>query len=263
VATFSEAPSGRTRLQSIPPVPPPDSPGGQVLIASLVVGIVYVLLLVADNVPLANQAVWFIPLPLILGSIVTFSIASMLGSDYARVRQFELELARTVAVHSGAGQPPTADSPIGGVLKEYVRTADELRRQSRVHAYAAGASLYGALLALGAALLWGISLATGVVSLTYLAILVELPTFMLLVFGVTVLGTSVGSRTEVPGFDALTPVRWRHYKEPNPALDSALRELPWLSEFAQDTYARGPLARPPLMTPQMVAGPAQASFRET
>jgi hypothetical protein len=243
----------------MPPVPPPDTPGGRVLVASLIVGTVYVLLLVADNVSLADQSVWFIPLPLILATIVTFSIASMLGADFARVRQFELELARTVAVHNVAGQLPAADSPLGRVLKEYVQTADELRRNSRVHAYAAGASLYGAMLALGAALFWGISLATGAIWLTYLAVLVELPAFMLLVFAVTVLGTSVGGRSEVPGFEALTPQRWRHYREPNPALDEALAGLPWLNEFAQATRSSRPLAGPPVGAPRPATEPVQAS----
>lgn len=243
----------------MPPVPPPDSPAGRVLAGSLIVGIVYVLLLVADDVALANQSVWFIPLPLILATIVTFSVASMLGSDYARVRLFELELARTVAVHSGVGQAPTSDSPMGDVLKEYVRTADALRRQSRVHAYAAGPALYGAVVTLGAAIFWGVSLVTGTTWLTYLAILVELPAFMLLVFAVTVLGTSVGSRADVPGFDVLTPHRWRHYREPNPGLDGALKGLPWLEEFAQSTYSTRRIGKPPMAAPPPVAEPSRAS----
>jgi len=237
VTTPGEARSGLMRAWTMPSVPPPDTPAGRVLATSLIVGIVYALFLVADNVSFANQSAWFVPLPLILATIVTFSIASSVGADYARVRQFELELARTVAVHTVAGQLPEAETPIGGVLKEYVRTADELRRHARVHAYAAGASLYGALLTLGAAVFWGMSLTSGAIWLTYLAVLVELPALMLLVFAVTILGTAVGCQAEVPGFEALTPHRWRHYSEPNLALDAALTDLPWLEEFAEATRA--------------------------
>jgi hypothetical protein len=247
----------------MPSVPPPDTPAGRVLAASLIVGIVYVLLLVADNVALANQSAWFIPLPLILATIVTFSVASTVGADYARVRQFELELARTVAVHSVAGQLPEADTPIGAVLKEYVRTVDRLRRHARVHAYAAGASLYGAILTLGAAVFWGMSFTTGAIWLTYLAVLVELPAFMLLAFAVTILGTAVGFRAEVPGFEALTPHRWRHYREPNPAVDTTLDGLPWLNEFAEATQSPLPPAQSTMGAPQPGAEPARAAYRES
>jgi len=201
----------------------------------MIVGIVYVLLLVADNVPLADQSAWFVPLLLILATIVTFFIVSSVGADYARIRHFELELARTVAVHSVAGQLPEPGTPIGEVLKEYVCTADEVRRHARVHAYAAGASVYGAILTLGAAVFWGMSFTTGAIWLTYLGVLVELPALMLLVFAVTILGTAVGARDEIPGFEALTPHRWRHYREPNPGLDAALGGLPWLNVFAEVT----------------------------
>jgi hypothetical protein len=236
-----ETPPPPTRSWTLPSVPPPDTPEGRVLIAALVVGTVYVLLLLADDVTLANLSALFVPLPLILATITTFFVASMLGADFARTRLFELELARTVAVHSSTGQPPEADTPLGGVLKGYVQTADALRRHSRVHSYAAGASFYGALLTLGAAVFWGISFTTGAIWLTYLAIFLELPAFVALTFAVTVLGTSIGTRAEVPAFDALTPRRWRHHREPNPALDGALAGLPWLHEFAESTRTSSPL----------------------
>ena len=243
----------------MPTVPAPDTREGRVVLAALVVGIVYVLLLVGDDVSLAVESVWFVPLVLILATIVTFSVAPMLGSDYARTRQLELELARTVAVHSVAGETPADGTPIGEVLKEYVRTADELRRTSRVHAYAAGPALYGAMTALGAAVFWGISLATGTIWLTYLSILVELPAFLFLVFAVTVLGTESGHRADVPGFDVLTPHRWRHYQQANPAIDVALRGLPWLEEFAQETKSSGSVAPTTPPSPSVAAQPAKTS----
>jgi hypothetical protein len=248
-----------SRSWNLPTVPAPDTPEGRVVLAALIVGVVYVLLLVADDVSLAGASVWFVPLVLILATVVTFSVASMVGSDYARTRQFELELARTVAVHSVAGETPADGTPIGEVLKEYVRTADELRRTSRVHAYAAGPALYGAVTALGAAVFWGISLATGTIWLTYLAILVELPAFLTLVFAVTVLGTESGHRSDVPSFDALTPHRWRHYQQANPAVDVALRGLPWLHEFAEETRTSGWVSTPAAPSPSVVAPTAKAS----
>lgn len=246
----------------MPTVPAPDTPGGLALVAAIIVATVYVLLLVAENVALANQSAVFIPLLLILATIVVFSIAATLGADYARVRQFELELARTISVHTAAGQMPEVGTPVGEVLKEYVRTAGELRRYSRVHAYAAGAAFYGAVLALGAAVFWGISFTTGALWLTYLAVLVELPAFVLLVFAMTVLATSVGYLSDVPGFEALTPRHWRHFSEPNPGLDAALKSLPWLDVFAHYSDGSQPLARPPAGVPGPLSVPFRASYRE-
>jgi len=240
----------------MPTVPQPDTPAGRVLTTSLIVGTVYTLILVADNVPMTNQSAWFVPLLLILATIVSFFIVSSVGADYARIRHFELELARTVAVHSATGQAPEAGTALGTVLKEYVRTADEVRRHARVHAYAAGPSVYGAVLTLGAAVFWGMSFTTGAIWLNYLAVVVELPALMLLVFSVSVLGTSIGSGVGVPGFDALTPTRWRHYQEPNPGLDEALRGLPWLNEFAESIRSPRPAPTPWIEAPRPSAVPA-------
>ncbi len=200
------------------------------LLATLFVGVVYVLLLVGINTPLANDDSLWLPLSLVLGTIVTFTLGSMLSSDFARVRMVELELARTVSVHGGSGQLPEPGSFLGRVLQEYASTSVELRRHTRVHAYAAGPAIWGSVLTLGAALLWGLSFVTGTVWLNYLAIVVMLPALVLLFFSVIVLFGHIGYDSAVPGFGALTPSRWRRYNVRGAAVDEAYATLPWLEE---------------------------------
>jgi len=215
---------------------------------ALIAGTVYTLLLVADSVSLANLSASFIQLPLILATIATFAIGAMLAADFARIRQFELELARTVSVHSGADQMPEPDSPLGNVLKEYARTSAELRRHARAHAYAAGPAVWGALLTLAATICWVLSIGSGSIWMTYLALLIELPALTLLVFSMSVLGTAIGLSRGVVGFDALTPRRWRRYSERIPAVDDAIRTCSWLDEFVRDlreTEPPSPVYTPP------------------
>jgi hypothetical protein len=200
---------------------------------TLIIGTAYTLLLVADNVTLANLSAEFIQLPLILGTVAAFAIGAIIVADYARIRLFELELARTVSVHTGSDQMPAEDSPIGNVLKEYVRTSDHLRRHARSHSYAAGPAIWGTLVSLAAVVSWGLSIGSGADWLTYLALVIELPALVLLVFSVAVLGTAIGVNRGVVGFDALTPRRWRRFSERIPAVDDALKTCPWLDEYAR------------------------------
>lgn len=203
------------------------------LAVSLIVGTFFVLLLVAENTPLVGQSAAWIPLVLILSAILSLTLSSRLLADRSNVRMVELELARSVSVHSATGQAPEADSHLGSVLQEYVRAADEMRRHWRTDAYAAGPAMWGASLALFAAILWGLSFSTGVVWINYLAIVVELPVVMMLFFSLTVLATGVGQDRTVPGFEALTPRRWRTFNDHTPAVDQAISEIPWLEEFAR------------------------------
>lgn len=242
-----DSPTPATRSWTIPPVPQPDTPEGRVLAYALIAATVYALLVVADNVSLANLSASFIQLPLILATIATFAIAGMLASDYARIRQFELELARTVSVHSGADQLPEPDSPLGNVLKEYARTSADLRQHARAHAYAAGPAVWGTLLTLAATVCWGLSIGSGAIWMTYLALVIELPALTLLVFSMSVLGTAIGVRRAVAGFDALTPRRWRRYSQRSSAVDDALKTCPWLDQFVRDlreSEPTTPAARP-------------------
>jgi hypothetical protein len=146
----------------------------------------------------------------------------------------ELELARTVSVHTASGQLPDAGSALGGVLQEYARTADDMRRHWRTDAYAAGPAMWGASLALLAAIFWGLSFSTGTVWVSYLAVVVELPVLMLLIFSVAVIATGVGQAKPVPVFEVLTPSRWRTFDARTPAIDEALAGMPWLAEIARN-----------------------------
>lgn len=220
----------------MPSVPEPDTPEGRVLVYALVVSIAYILFLVVDSTTLANQSGSFIQLPLILGTIMSFTLGVLLGADYARARHFELELARTVSVHSDAGQLPEEDSPLGRVLKEYARAADEHRRYARAHAYAVGPAIWGSLCALAATVSWGFSVGSGATWLAYLALVIEIPAFALLVLSVSIAGTAVGLFRPVPGFDGLTPRRWRRFAEKVPAVEEAVHTCPWLEEFVAELH---------------------------
>ena len=229
-ASLPRAPPLFSRRVKLPAVPPPDSTEGRALIVGLLAGVFYAFLLVGANTPLSNFDWAWIPLVLILATIVSFNLGARLDADHARVRLLELELARTVAVHSGSGQLPEAGSALGRVLSEYARSADVTRQRARAHAYAAGPAIWGAGGALLAALLWGLSYTTSTVWVNYLAIVVELPVFVFLFYAVGALALNVGGQREVVGFAALTPQRWRRYGERNAALDATISVLPWLAE---------------------------------
>ena len=232
------APTPGTFSWKIPSPPPPDSPEGRVLIYALIIGISYVLLLVADAATLASLSAAFVPLPLILGTIASFAVGGMLVSEYARIRLTELELARTVSVRGSADEMPSADSPLGQVMKEYGRSAIDFRRAARSHAYAAGPILWGTLLAFASTVIWGIGFATSVTWTIDLALVIEIPALMLLTFGVAVLGTTIGIRQPVAGYDWLTPNRWRQYDRWTPAVDEAVRTCRWLDEFEHGLRTR-------------------------
>lgn len=225
------APSSRSGLRSIrlPSVPPPDTQEGRAIALALFVGVVYVLLLVGVNTPLADSDFVWLPLVLVLATIVCFSLAMILGADFGRIRHLELELARTVSVHSGTGQLPEPNTPLGKVLLEYSRTTEEMRRTARVHAYAAGPAFWGGFFTLGAALLWGLSFSTTTIWLNYLAVVVELPAIVLLFFSITVLVNRVGFARAMPGFESITPRHWRHFDRRSAAIDEAVAALPWLA----------------------------------
>jgi hypothetical protein len=214
------------------------------LICALIVATGYLLLLVAESTTLANASGEFIALPLILGTIAIFSLAGRIALDDGRTRVAELELARTVAVHETSEQMPNPDSPLGGVLKEYLRTTTDARRVARSHAYAAGPVLWGTLLALAATVSWGIGLGTGGSWLAYLAIVLEWPALVLLTLGVAILGSAVGVRTKVDGFEWITPRRWRRYEERPVAVDDSIRACSWLEEFGRRTWLDAGLSAP-------------------
>ncbi len=230
-ATFTIGPPRRI---SFPEVPAPDTREGRALIVSMFTGVAFLLLLVAVNTPLADRAASWVPLVLILATVLSLALSSRLLTDRSNVRTIELELARTVSVHSAAGQLPDPAVPLGKVLREYVRTADEMRRHWRTDAYAAGPAMVGAFLALGSAIFWGLGFSTGTIWLGYLAVVVELPALTCLTFSVSVLALGIGQERAVSAFAALTPRRWRSFSERNPALDEAVAGIPWLDAFARE-----------------------------
>ena len=237
VTASSPSPQGPLHSWTIPSPPPPDTPEGRALIYALVLGVAYVLLLVADATTLANDSAAFIELPLILGTVASFAIASMLASEYARIRNLDLELARTVSVHRTSDQMPEPESPLGNVMKEYARASMEFRRSARSHAYAAGPIVWGTLVAFWAMVSWGVGLATGTTWLVYFALVVEIPALALLTFGIAVLGTTVGVNRRVDGFDALTPRRWRRFDQQTRTIEETIRICPWLDQFSRDLHA--------------------------
>jgi hypothetical protein len=217
-------------------LPPPDSPGGLVVLGAIILGTAYVLLLVGAYSSLAAEAGWVVPLNLVLAVVVAFFLVSMIGSDRARATQFELEFARTVQAHLAAGETLVEASPLGGILKGYAHAADDERRMAREHAYAAGPALYSSALALSATLLLGLAYATGSPdALIGLALLAELGAFVLLALTAGALALSIGRNTEVSGFDAIVLRRWTHIARPLFPFTHSLTDIPWA---APSTEAR-------------------------
>jgi hypothetical protein len=225
--------------RTVPPLPPPDTPEGRVLIFALLAGTGYTLLLVADAASLADQVAAFITLPLILGTIATFATGGLLSAEYGRIRTVELELAKATAQPYGAGRTPTADSRLGSVWREYLRTADQMRRSARSLAYAAGPLLWGTLLALGSAISWGFDVGSGAIWPTYLALIGEIPALTFLTLGVAILATGVGSSRGFAVLGVLTPQRWKRWSDRVAAVDEAVQSIPWLEVFAQTLREQG------------------------
>lgn len=212
------------------------------LVVGVIVGIAYVILLVAEATTLANQSAAFVPLLLILGMIGAFSIGVLLATEYGQLRLLELEMAGAISAHDNPEDLPTPNSVVGVVLKEYVRASVEFRRSARCHTYAAGPLVWGALAALASAVFWGLGFATATTWPTYLALILVLPALVLLSGGVTILGTGVGRENSVSGFELLSPQRWRRYGNRPAAIQTMLRECPWLEEFARAQDVRLPAA---------------------
>jgi hypothetical protein len=210
-------------------LPPPDSPGGFAVLFAIILGASYILLLVGAYSALSAEAGWFVPLTLVLAVVVSFFLVSMIGSDRARATEFELEFARTVETHLAAGETLVEASPLGGILSEYARAADEQRRSVREHVYAAGPALYSTALALVATLIVGLALVAGTFpDLLGVGLLAELGAFALLTLSTGALAMSVGRDGDVPGFDAIVLRRWSRVADPSFPFRHALTEVPWV-----------------------------------
>ena len=209
-------------------LPPPDSPGGLAILFAIILGAAYILLLVGAYSALCAEAGWFVPLNLVLSVVVSFFLVSMLGSDRARATEFELEFARTAEAHLSAGETLVEASPLGGILSEYARAAEEQRRSVREHLYAAGPALYSTAFALLSTLLVGLALVGGALpNLLGIGVLLELGAFVLLGLSAGALAMSVGRDGEVRGFDIIVLRRWSRVANPSFPFRHALTQVPW------------------------------------
>lgn len=225
-----QMPSALTRARR-PMLPPPDSRAGLALIGAIFLGVVYIVVFVAQYSALSAEAPWVVGLNLILSVVVAFSLVSMISSDRARAADFELEFSRTVEAHLAAGETLVQASPLGGILAEYARVAHEERRAAQEHACAAGPAIYSAGLAALAACLVGLAYAIGADPNTLgLAMLVELGAFFFLVLTTAMLVLSVGRRSDVPEFHALIPRRWARISDASFPFTHSLGEVPWAAQ---------------------------------
>lgn len=211
------------------------------MLAAIIFGVAYVLVLVAAYSALEAEAWRIVSLSLTVGVIAAFFLVTMIGSDRARATEFELEFARTVEAHLAAGETLVAASPLGGILSEYARAADDQRRAAREHSYAAGPAVYGAGFALLAVLCFGLSYVTGApAGLVVLGLLSELVAFVLLALLAGILVLSVGRPAEVPEFDVLVLRRWSGVARPSFPFTHALSQAPWAGRARQGTSGSQP-----------------------
>lgn len=209
-------------------LPPPDSRAGLALLGSIVMGLVYVLVFVSTYSALSAEGLWVVVLTLLLGVVVSFFLVSMISSERARASDFELEFARTVQAHLAAGETIIETSPLGGILTEYARVARDQRSSAREHAYAAGPAIYGTGFALVSTLLLGLAYAVGSpANLIGVAMLFELPAFLLLFFSTALLALSVGRAKEVAEFSPLVLRRWLRISEPSFPFTHSVSDVPW------------------------------------
>jgi hypothetical protein len=228
-------------------LPPPDSPGGYSVLWAIILGLVYILLMIGAYSAFCAEGFWVVTLNLVLGAIVSFFLIASLASERSRATSFELEFARTVEAHQAAGETLAEASPLGGILASYAHAAEDQRRAAREHSYAAGPAVYSTAIALGATLLLGLSYATGSdPNLIGVAMLVELPAFVLLGLSTGILALSVGRSADVKEFDAIVLRRWVQVTKPSFAFTHALSSVPWAAENPPE---RGPAAWSESATP--------------
>jgi hypothetical protein len=201
------------------------------VLGALILGTAFVLLLIGAYSALSAEALWIVTLNLILGVVVSMFLVSMIGSDRARATAFELEFARTVQAHLAAGETLVESSPLGGILGEYARAANEQRRVAREHAYAASPCLYSSALALLSTLLVGLAYVGGGEPNTVgVALVIELAAFVLLALTAGSLALSVGRAEDVVGFDAFVLRRWSQVARPSFPFTHSLSEVPWAAK---------------------------------
>lgn len=226
-------------------LPPPDSPAGLTVLSAIILGAAYVLVLVGAYSALSAEALWVVSLNLVLAVFVSLILVSMTASDRARAAAFELDFARTVEAHLAAGEALVEASPLGGILQEFARAADEQRRAAREHVYAASPAVYSSALAVLATLMVGLAYATGGdPDLIGLAMVVELFAFVLLVLTAGALALSVGRYSEVSAFGAIVLRRWLDVARPSFPFRHALAEVPWATTTSGTSSTPTPWREP-------------------
>ncbi|HYA11287.1 MAG TPA: hypothetical protein VEH10_06440 [Thermoplasmata archaeon] len=213
--------------------PPPDSREGFVLAVAIGFALVYVLLLVSQYNAMTRVAFDVTSLSLIVSLVGAFALSSMLGADISTFQRLELELARTVLAYVGSGTPPPSDAPLAGVWRAHVGAAEEYRRMARAHAYALGLFTGAGVLSLGSSLLSGFGVVTATQNVLGLAMFVEWFAFTFLVAAAGAVLLTVGYASPVSVYEVAAPRRWRRNSGRQQAVDGAVREIAWLSEFSR------------------------------
>jgi hypothetical protein len=231
-ASSSSTPaSWRERLSP----PPPDSREGAVLAVASVFALVYILVFVAqyDTMTSFGFAFDITALSLLIGLISAFALSTMLGSDVSTYQRLELELARTVLAYVGSGTPPPSDAPLAGVWRAHVAAAEESRRMARAHAYGLGLFTLAGILSLGATLLVALGGVTVTQDVVGLGMFVEWFAFTFLAAGAGVVSVAVGYASPISVYDVFSPRRWRRNAGRQQAVEGAVSEIAWLSEFSR------------------------------
>ena len=231
MSSASTSPLGRWRALLNPP--PPDTREGAVLALALAFALVYLIVWASVYNNVLALAFPITSLSLLLSLIPAFALATMLGSDISAFQRLELELARTVLAYVGSGTPPPSDAPLAGVWRAHVAASEESRRMARAHAYGLGWFTVAAMLALGATLLAGLGSVLVVKNILGLAMFVEWFAFVFLVAGACSVAASVGYASPITLFEVFSPRRWRRNAGRQQAVDGAVSEIAWLSEYSR------------------------------
>jgi len=193
----------------------------------------YIVVFVAEYNAMTSFAFAITTFSLLAALVPAFALATMLGSDISAFQRLELELARTVLAYAASGTPPPSDAPLAGVWRAHVAGSEESRRMARAHAYALGLFSAAAVLALGATLLAGLGAVMGVQNVLGLGMFVEWFAFALLAAGAGSLLASIGYASPISIYEILVPRRWRRNGGRQRAVDGAIGEVAWLSEYAR------------------------------
>ena len=231
----SESATSASRKLATLTLPPPDSREGTAIAIGLAAALVYVLVFVAEYHTMTGALFAFdvTTVSLIVGLVAAFSLSGMLGADVSTFQRLELELARTVLAYVGSGSPPASDAPLAGVWRAHVAASEESRRMARAHAYALGFFTFAGVLALAASLLVGLGAVTTSPNVVGLGMFVEWFAFVFLAAGAASVLASVGYAAAVPVYETVAPRRWRRNAGRQQAVEGAVSEVAWLSEYAR------------------------------